>query len=113
MSDEYRGRQLPPWSWHGVVAAVLSLTLGGGYAAVLVIEALQAQPVRGELLQFLTNLGSILAGALAGWLGGSAVADDQRRTTAAEPSVVVNTAPPAGGSSSSTSSSTSSSGGDA
>lgn len=99
-----RPRQLPPWSWHGVVAAVLALTLGGGYAAVLVIEALQAQPIRGELLQFLTNLGSILAGALAGWLGGSAVADDQRRTAAAEPPVVVNTGtlPPSSSSSTST-----------
>lgn len=67
------------WSWHGIVAVVLACTLGGGYAAVLIIEALQGNPLRGELLQFLTNLGSILAGALAGWLGGSAVADDQRR----------------------------------
>lgn len=78
-SRQRRAPPLPPWSWHGVVAAVLALTLGGGYAAVLVIEALHGTPLRGELLTFLTNLGSILAGALAGWLGGSAVADERRR----------------------------------
>jgi hypothetical protein len=67
------------WSWHGVVALLLALTVGGGYAVVLVITALQHGPVTTGGAAVLNNLGSVLAGALAGWLGGSAVAAEHRR----------------------------------
>lgn len=67
------------WSWHGLVAVLLALTVGGGYATVLVITAMQAGPVTEGGAALLNNMGSVLAGALAGWLGGSAVAAERRR----------------------------------
>lgn len=65
--------RLPPWSWHGVVAVILAVSIGGSYAVVLVITALQHGPVTDAGASLLNNLGAMLAGALAGWLGGSAV----------------------------------------
>lgn len=67
------------WSWHGIVAVILAVTVGGGYATVLTITALQAGPVTEGGAALLNNMGSVLAGALAGWLGGSAVAAERRR----------------------------------
>jgi hypothetical protein len=68
----------PRWSWHGLAALVLAVSLGGGYAAVLIISVVDDRHATGEGAQLLTNLGGILAGALAGWLGGAA-AGHQRR----------------------------------
>lgn len=67
------------WSGPSVVAVILAVTIGGGFTAVLVITAMQAGPITEGGAALLNNLGSVLAGALAGWLGGQAVATDRDR----------------------------------
>lgn len=69
----------PPWDWHGAVAMILALSVGGAYSAVLVITALQGGPVTDAGAYLLNNMGSVLAGGLAGWLGGAAMAAAQQR----------------------------------
>lgn len=69
----------PPWDWHGAVAMILAVCVGGSYAAVLIITALQHGPITDSGAYLLNNLGSVLVGGLSGWLGGAAMAAAQQR----------------------------------
>lgn len=61
---------MPPWSWHGVVALVLAVCVGIGWAAAIIIAALNPYDADRATSFVLYTLGGTLVGAVATWLGG-------------------------------------------
>lgn len=58
--------------WAGRVAVVLAVTVGGGWAAALVISALPATSTISEHgANLLATVGGVLAGGLTTYLGGA------------------------------------------
>lgn len=57
------------WSWHGVAGVVLSICVGVGWAASLVITSLQSGPVTDAGATILNTIGGGLIGAVATWIG--------------------------------------------
>jgi hypothetical protein len=62
------------WSWHGLVAVILALAVGGSWGVAVVMLATNDRPIGTAEVIVLTSVGSILATGVATWLGGMAPA---------------------------------------
>jgi len=92
------GRRTPAsgsFSWTGVVAVILAITLGGGWSAALVISALLPTTISTEGLTFLDNLGQTLATGVVAFLGYK-VGEAAAISRAARPPEVAEEAPTKG-----------------
>jgi Na+/H+ antiporter NhaA len=64
------------WDWRGAVAFTLALCLGVGFAVSIIADSLRHEPISAEHAALLSTLGGALIGAVATWLGLSALDRD-------------------------------------
>jgi hypothetical protein len=71
-----RRRRRFRWDWRGAVAFTLALCLGVGFAVSIIADSLRHEPISAEHAALLSTLGGALIGAVATWLGLSALDRD-------------------------------------
>ena len=74
------------WSWPGLIALVLALCLGGGWATALVMSASsRTPPITDSTKDLLSSIGGVLAGAVTAYIGGTLALRQRRRDESPAP----------------------------